>query len=147
MGRLSNFEIYGDDPEGLAAFYRELFGWRIERAEGVDYWRIAIDAGAAPLKAGGIARRPAFSHSGWMNFVEVELLDATLETATRLGGSVLKPKTAVPRTAWHAVIAAPAGNPFPAWQSGSVALRPPEPNWRQALRRNREGKRRANSNG
>ena len=43
-GRLSNFEIYGDDPEGLATFYRELFGWRIERAEGVDYWRIAIDA-------------------------------------------------------------------------------------------------------
>ena len=27
-GRLSNFEIYGDDPEKLAEFYRELFGWR-----------------------------------------------------------------------------------------------------------------------
>jgi uncharacterized protein len=38
-GRLSNFEIYGNDPEALAAFYRELLGRRIERAEGVDYWR------------------------------------------------------------------------------------------------------------
>ena len=36
-GRLTNFEIYGDNPERLAAFYRELLAWRIERAEGVDY--------------------------------------------------------------------------------------------------------------
>jgi predicted enzyme related to lactoylglutathione lyase len=34
---LTNFEIYSDEPEALAAFYRELLGWRIERAEGVDY--------------------------------------------------------------------------------------------------------------
>ena len=64
-GRLTNFEIYGDEPEALAAFYRELLGWRIERAEGVDYWRIAIDAGdsaargrrdraAARLRASGM---------------------------------------------------------------------------------------------
>ncbi len=126
-GRLSNFEIYGDDPEQLATFYRELFGWHIERAEGVDYWRIAIDAEAAPLKAGGIARRPAFPHGGWMNFVEVESLDATLAAADRLGGSVLKPKTAVPRTAWHAVIADPAGNAFVIWQPDPTAFPPPVP--------------------
>jgi hypothetical protein len=35
-GRLTNFEIYGDDPEALAAFCCELLGWRIERAEGAD---------------------------------------------------------------------------------------------------------------
>jgi predicted enzyme related to lactoylglutathione lyase len=65
--------------------------------------------------------------SGWMNFVEVDALDATLETATRLGGTILKRKTAVPRTAWHAVIADPAGNPFLVWQSDPLAFPPPEP--------------------
>ena len=89
-GRLSNFEIYGDDPEALATFYRELLGWSIEKAEGVDYWRIAIDAAAAPLSAGGIVRRPSFAQAGWMNFVEVDSLDVTLEAAKRLGGAVLK---------------------------------------------------------
>ena len=125
--RLSNFEIYGDDPEALAAFYQEIFGWRIERAEGVDYWRIAIDAGAAPLTAGGIARRPSFAHAGWMNFVEVDALDAALEAAERLGGAILKEKTAVPRVAWHAVIADPAGNAFMVWQADPLAFPPPEP--------------------
>ena len=98
-GRLSNFEIYGDDPETLAAFCRELLGWRIEKAEGVDYWRIAIGAEAAPLAAGGIARRPTFAQQGWMNFVEVESLDAALKAAERLGGAILKQETAAPRTA------------------------------------------------
>jgi uncharacterized protein len=126
-GRLSNFEIYGDDPERLAIFYRELFGWRIERAEGVDYWRIAIDPGAAPLATGGIARRPAFSHAGFMNFVEVDDLDATLAAATRLGGAILKEKTATPRTAWHAVIADPAGNACLVWQPDPLAFPLPEP--------------------
>ncbi len=126
-GQLTNFEIYGDDPEALAAFYRELLGWRIERAEGVDYWRIAIDAGAAPLAVGGITRRPSFAHAGWMNFVQVTSLDAALEVAERRGGAVLKGKTAVPRTAWHAVIADPSGNAFVVWESDPLAFPPPEP--------------------
>ena len=126
-GRLTNFEIYGDDPEALATFYSELLGWRIARADGIDYWRIAIDTEAAPLATGGIARRPAFTQRGWMNFVEVESLDATLKAAKRLGGTILKQKTAVPRTAWHAVIADPAGNAFLVWQPDPLAFPPPEP--------------------
>jgi predicted enzyme related to lactoylglutathione lyase len=126
-GRLTNFEIYGDDPEALATYYREIFGWRIEKAEGVDYWRIAIDADSKPLTSGGIARRPLFGQQGWMNFVEVDDLDATLAAATRLGGAILKEKTAGPRTAWHAVIADPAGNAFLVWQADPLAFPPPEP--------------------
>ena len=126
-GRLSNFEIYGDDPEALATFYRELLGWRIERPEGIDYWRIAIEAEPTPLAAGGIARRPAFAHAGWMNFVQVDSLDATLEATVRLGGAILKAKTAVPRVAWHAVIADPAGNSCLVWQPDATAFPPPEP--------------------
>jgi uncharacterized protein len=126
-GRLTNFEIYSDDPEALAIFYRELLGWRVEKAEGVDYWRIAIDGDAKPLAAGGIARRPSFGQQGWMHFVEIENLDATLDRAERLGGTILKPKTAVPRTAWHAVIADPAGNAFLVWHADPLAFPPPEP--------------------
>ena len=37
---VSHFEMFGDEPEQLADLYRELFGWRIEQAPGVDYWRV-----------------------------------------------------------------------------------------------------------
>ncbi|SHF06618.1 hypothetical protein SAMN02745157_1556 [Kaistia soli DSM 19436] len=126
-GHLTNFEIYGDEPEALVAFYRGLFGWRIERVEGVDYWRITLDAEAAPLSAGGIARRPRFEQQGWMNFVEVDSIDETIDAVTRLGGSIVKEKTAVPRTAWHAVIADPAGNTCLVWQHDPTAFPMPEP--------------------
>jgi uncharacterized protein len=89
--------------------------------------RPAVDAEAVRLLTGGIARRPAFAQQGWMNFVEVESLDATLKAAERLGGKILKQKTAVPRTAWHAVIADPAGNAFLVWQPDPLAFPPPEP--------------------
>jgi uncharacterized protein len=62
-----------------------------------------------------------------MNFVDVESLDSTLEAAERLGGTILKEKTAVPRTAWQAVIADPAGNAFVVWQPDPNAFPPPEP--------------------
>jgi len=127
VGRISNFEIYGDDPEKLAAFYSGLFGWRVEKVEGVSYWRIGIDGDSAALTTGGIAHRPSFGPQGWMNFVEVASLDEALAAVTRLGGTVLKPKTAVPRTAWHAVIADPAGNNCLIWQPDSSAFPPPEP--------------------
>lgn len=124
--RLTNFEIYGDEPEKLAVFYRELLGWQIERAEGIAYWRISINSGGEGLERGGITRRPAFTHQGWLNFVEVDSLDTTISTARRLGGSIVKDKTAVPRTAWHAVIADPAGNAFLVWQADKNAFPPPE---------------------
>ena len=124
--RVTHFENYGDEPEKLAAFYRALLGWRTERAECVDYWRIAIDAPPKVTSGGGITRRPAFAHQGWMNFVEVESLDEVVAAAQRLGGTVIKQKTAVPRTAWHAVIADPAGNAFLIWLADPTAF-PPQP--------------------
>ena len=39
-GVLTHFEVYGEDPGKLAQFYARLFGWQIEKAPGVDYWRI-----------------------------------------------------------------------------------------------------------
>jgi len=35
-----HFEIPADDVEKLAKFYRQLFGWKIEKWEGIDYWMI-----------------------------------------------------------------------------------------------------------
>lgn len=127
-GRLTNFEIYGDDPEALVVFYRELFGWRIERAEGIDYWRISIDEPPTPLAGGGITRPPPFVLAGWMNFVEVGSLETVLKAAKRLGGAILKDKTAVPHTAWHAVIADPAGSAFLVYERDPLAFPPPDPN-------------------
>jgi hypothetical protein len=120
---LSHVEIFGDEPERLAALYRELFGWRIEQAPGVDYWRIEGELGAV----GGVARRPPFEVQGWLAYVQVPSVSESISVTERHGGRVLKPRTAVPRTAWYAVLADPAGNAFAVWEPDPTAFPPPMP--------------------
>jgi len=127
-GHPTHFEIYGDVPEALATFYRALFGWRVEQAPGVDYWRINLGAAEGTgLRSGGIAHRPAFGQQGWMIFLEVASVDEAMAIAQREGGSVLREKAAVPKTAWCAVIADPAGNAFGIWHPDPTAMPMPEP--------------------
>lgn len=114
--QLTDFEIYGEEPELLAGFYAGLFGWRIE-----------IGADAPALNGGGLTRPPGFGGHGWMPFVQVASCEAALAAAERLGGAVLKERTAVPRVAWHGVVADPAGNRFLVWEPDPRAFPPPEP--------------------
>ena len=120
---LSHVEIFGDDPEQLAGLYRELFGWRIAQAPGIDYWRIEGDSGAV----GGVARRPPVELKGWLPYVQVPSVSAAVEVIERHGGRLLKPRTAVPRAAWYAVVADPAGNAFAVWEPDPTAFPPPMP--------------------
>ena len=120
---LSHVEIFGDDPEQLAGLYRDLFGWRIEKAPGIDYWRIEGESGAV----GGVARRPPVELKGWLPYVQVPSVSASIAVIERHGGRVLKPRTAVPRAAWYAVVADPAGNAFAVWEPDPTAFPPPMP--------------------
>jgi len=62
-----------------------------------------------------------------VHYVNVDSLDQAVARVQQLGGAVLRPKTAVPKTAWYAVLADPQGNIFAVWQPDSNAFPPPEP--------------------
>jgi predicted enzyme related to lactoylglutathione lyase len=126
-GRTTHFEIYGDEPEKLAAFYGTLFDWRMEQAEGLDYWRIHLDPDDPGSVGGGLTYRPRADPKGWLQFVNVESVDNSIALAERMGAKVMRPKTAVPRTAWVAVLADPSGNMFAIWQPDALAFPSPEP--------------------
>jgi uncharacterized protein len=125
--RVTHFEIFGDNPAALARFYREMFGWIIERAPGVDYWRIDPGKPGNGAISGGLTYRTATEPRHWVHYVNVESLDDSIAVAERLGGRVMRPKTAVPKTAWYAVMADPDGNTFAIWQADQTAFPPPEP--------------------
>lgn len=124
---ISHVEIFGDEPAKLADLYRELFGWRIQQAPGVDYWRILDGDGADAAAVGGIARRPPFDLQGWLSYVEVPSVGEAIAVTERHGGRAVKPRTAVPRTGWYAVLADPAGNAFAVFEPDPTAFPPPMP--------------------
>jgi uncharacterized protein len=126
-GETSHFEIYGKEPAKLAEFYAGLFGWNLEKAHGVDYWRIQIGSRNCTKVDGGITYRPPYAPHSWLQYVNVDSIDRTLADAERMGASVLMPKTAVPKTGWYAVLADPQKNAFAVWQADTTAFPTPKP--------------------
>lgn len=124
---VTHFEIYGDKPAKLAEFYRTLFGWQIEQVPGIEYWRVQTGAVGGKGISGGLTYRPIPGPRSWVHYVYVASLDEAVAEVERMGGRVLRPKTAVPKTAWYAVVADPEGNIFAVWQADPTAFPLPEP--------------------
>jgi len=124
---LTHFEIYGEQPTELVDFYRSVFGWEIEQIAGIAYWRINTGSAEPKVINGGLTHRALPDLSGWLFYVQVAVLDETVELIKSLGGSVIRPKTAVPRAAWVTIVADPAKNVFGVWQADPNAFPLPHP--------------------
>ena len=85
------------------------------------------DANTANGFNGGLTYRPFPGPRSWVHYVHVDSLDHMVAEVVRLGGEVLRSKTAVPKTAWYAVVADPEGNIFAVWQPDKAAMPAPEP--------------------
>src|SRR5437773_9347354 len=120
-----HFEIYADDPDKLGEFYTSLFDWTIERMPGMDYRlvkTVETDQKGMPTQPGGInggmLKRPAgYEGRAWVNYVNVESLEAAVDRAQKLGATVMKGKSAVPGMGWFAMLIDPQRNPLAIWQS------------------------------
>lgn len=127
MPSVTHFEIYGEVPAKLAEFYENVFGWQIEQMPGINYWRIQTGSAETKPLHGGLTYRAIPDLNGWMLFVNVSSLDDTVALVQKLGGSIVRPKTAVPKTAWVIILADPAKNMFGVWQADPKAFPMPEP--------------------
>lgn len=117
-----HFEIPADDPEALSAFYRDMFGWRIEPMPGGgEYWSIEtvpVDANGLPTEQGvngGMMRRVTPQQTP-VNYIYVESVDEAVTKARALGAAVIVEKMEVPGIGWFAQLIDPQGNPFAVFQ-------------------------------
>lgn len=123
----TNFEIYGTHPDKLADFYRQVFGWQIEKMEGIDYWRVTTASSENNSLNGGLTYRNIPNFKGFLLYVNVNSSDDALEKILKLGGSIVRPKTAVPRAGWVTIVADPEQNIFGIWQADTNAFPVPYP--------------------
>jgi predicted enzyme related to lactoylglutathione lyase len=124
-----HFEIPADKPERAAKFYRELFGWNINRWEnpnGIEYWlveTVATDAEGRPVRQGvngGLMPR-MYPGQQPINYIAVEDVDAAVAKAEGLGAKVMMGKTPVPGMGWFAQLSDPEGNVLAVWQTDMSA--------------------------
>jgi predicted enzyme related to lactoylglutathione lyase len=123
-----HFEIPADDPDALAGFYGNLFGWQIDKMPGeIEYWMVRTvptDEKGMPTQPGGIngglMRRMAPEHRP-VNYVNVESVADYVAKARDLGATVLMDKTPIPAMGWFAQLVDPQGNYFAMFQDDASA--------------------------
>lgn len=92
MPRVVHFDLSADDPQRAAAFYRNLFGWKIERWDGPsEYWLLTPGEANQSGLTGGIARRVAPGDSTALVY-DVASLDDAAARVVACGGSIREPK-------------------------------------------------------
>ncbi len=124
-----HFEIPADNPERAAKFYRELFGWKIDKWEnpnGIEYWMVQT----VPTNEQGMPERPGVT-GGMMprmyptqqpvNYISVANVNDAVAKAERLGAKVMMGKTPVPGMGWFAQLTDPEGNVIAVWETDPEA--------------------------
>ncbi|MDD1769383.1 MAG: VOC family protein [Methanomassiliicoccales archaeon] len=98
MTRVVHFEINVDEPERAIEFFKTVFGWKIEKWEGGDppYWLVSTGDRKDLGIDGGITKRMS-PDAGVVNTIGVASIDETAEKIVKNGGTIVMPKTEVPK--------------------------------------------------
>ena len=118
MGKpVVHFEVTGKDGKRLQKFYADLFDWKVDTNNPMQYGM--VNTGAKGIN-GGIAAAQEGWPGGVTFYVEVEDLDEYLRTAERLGGKTVLPASEVPGGPSLAVLADPEGNRIGLVKAGTM---------------------------
>ena len=103
-----HFEIAGKDGKKLQEFYGKLFDWKIEVDPAMNYGM--VDTGGGGGINGGIFQAPAEAPPYLTFYIQVDDLQAYLDRAVSLGGTVMVPPTPIPNIGAFAMFHDPEGN-------------------------------------
>jgi predicted enzyme related to lactoylglutathione lyase len=131
MNRISHFEIHASEPEKLAKFYTDVFGWEItkwENNQNMDYWMVATGKADEPGGInGGLVRRSGTrgtdgqSPNAFVCTIVVDDYDGYHEKILAAGGIVALPKMALAGMAWQGYYLDPDKNLFGLHQADTNA--------------------------
>ena len=102
MNRFTHFELATGDLEKTAAFYRDVFGWQVQKWEGpVEYWLVTTGDESTPGINGGLMNTSG-DFNGTINTIQVEDIDAAIAKVLAHGGEIVLPKDAIPGIGYQA---------------------------------------------
>jgi len=126
-------DLFTSDPERAQAFYNELFGWTCETA-GPEYGGYFNFSKDGVQVAGGMRNDEAGTPDHWSVYLASANAEATVESASSRGSTVIVPAMPVGELGSMAVVTDPAGDAIGIWQPGlhkgfGVFGEPGTPSW------------------
>ncbi|HTY81347.1 MAG TPA: VOC family protein [Dehalococcoidales bacterium] len=124
MDKVIHFEIPADNPERAKKFYRDIFGWEFNEAEGeMEYSLIktvAVDKRNLPLESGaingGLTKRMSKSEAPVI-VIDVLSIDERIKQVLKAGGKVVFPKRVVMQMGLYARVTDSEGNVIGLWET------------------------------
>jgi predicted enzyme related to lactoylglutathione lyase len=112
MGRVVHFEIHADDVARAKDFYETVFGWKIDKWDGLDYLVVKTDPNNAAKEGewpgidGGLLQRegetPVYDNpvSAFVCTIQVDDLAKTCAKVVENAGNVMVDKKPLPGVGW-----------------------------------------------
>lgn len=122
-GRFLWQELMTTDADAACAFYSKITGWASETWEQDSSYRILSTPNNGPV--GGVMQLPESEQDAgtyWLPYIGTDDIESTVESAERLGASVVKEVSDVPNVGKYAILTDPQGAKFGLLQPSS----PPE---------------------
>ena len=140
MPTIVHFEVPSDNLERTKRFYTELFGWTMEKMQGMgqrEYWTFSTtssDRGGGNNSNGsdgsGSSTEQRTISGGMMErqmpqepimvYIGVDSITEYSNKVERLGGKVIKQKTEVPGYGWFAICTDTENNGFALWEANAA---------------------------
>ena len=116
MSAIVHFEMHFDEAERAKKFYTDLFGWKVEKAPGTEYWMITTQEGTY----GGMMKRFNQNQKITDYFGVHSILESSAKVE-KVGGQILVPMMAIPKMGYFALCMDTEGNVFGLWEEDPQA--------------------------
>jgi predicted enzyme related to lactoylglutathione lyase len=122
MDKVVHFEIPVDDFERAQKFYKNVFGWRMDSLQGMEY----IMVGTTPVDENGMPKEIGAINGGMMKrqqpitspviTIGVEDIESAIKNVKKMGGEIIRGKIQMGEFGYAAYFKDPEGNIIGLWQ-------------------------------
>lgn len=107
MPTVEHFDFAFDDPERAQVFYKNVFGWIMQKNDSgnpnMEYWHFeTTNLDGNKGITGGMMKRQSPDHSV-INYITVSSIDEYISKIGHSGGKVKIPKTEIPEMGYFAI--------------------------------------------
>lgn len=114
----AHIELTTDDLKAAHKFYSKVFAWKLSEMPGMSYTMIDVAGGTG----GGMQARPMpEAPTGWMPYVQVDDVKATVAKATKAGAKAVLPYQEIGDMGAIGVFADPQGAMIGVWEAKQQA--------------------------
>jgi predicted enzyme related to lactoylglutathione lyase len=117
----AHIELTTNDLKAAQKFYGKVFGWKLKDVPGMSYTMIDVGGGTG----GGMQAKPMpEAPTGWMPYVQVDDVKASIAKATKAGATAMLPYQDIGDMGAIGVFADPTGAVIGVWEMKQA---PPAP--------------------